>query len=247
MRSILFVVALLFAYSASAKQTLNMVVGFHKPPYVFEKQNRGYELELLQAAANELDYDLEFIFVPFGRSAKMFDKTDVDGILTVNPSLIKDTEKLTIPYITYRNVAISFNAKQLAINTVTDLKHHTIAAFQNSQKILGTDYAQATTNARYFTEVPDQGRQVQLLLNGKVNVLVMDINIFKHFLKVLSSRSLTEFKIHRIFPPTDYSLALRNAAQREAFNQIFRELKSKPFYADLQAKYDVSEQKLASN
>ena len=125
------------------------------------------------------------------------------------------------------------------MKTVADLGDYRVTAFQNARIFLGPSFrAMADLNADY-REVSPQLLANQLLFSGRTDVVVSDINIFTY----LNARAEEEVNvhqtvtIHRMFPPTRYSLVFRDPALRDAFDaSLKRVLKSDP-YTDLARKY----------
>ena len=141
---------------------------------------------LLNCSANAkvlftLDHEISVVYVPYGRTYELMKKINADIGLTLTEKSGVDSEILSQPYVTYQNVAISLKEKSIKIDKIKDLQKYTLVAFQNASPILGSEFANAAKTSPLYIELPEQYRQVELLLNGKVDVVVMEINIFKYF------------------------------------------------------------------
>ena len=62
-------------------------------------------------------------------------------------------------------------------------------------------------NSVFYIELPDQSKQVAMLLLGRTDVVVMDINIFNYLSKEhLGKDHMANVDVHRIFPTNSYHL-----------------------------------------
>ncbi len=235
--SYLFVI---ISTSAQAAEKLDVIVGLSKPPYVLEDQQKGYELELVRTLLAKMDKRPNYIFVPFGRSEKMLKSEGIDALLTANPVIITDRALLSDVYITYQNVAISLASRNLCIETVEDLANYSITAFQNAHKILGETFAKSANESSMYTQVARQKVQVEMLLKGRTDTIVLDINIFNFFFKdYLDKHSPDQIKVHYIFPPSPYRMAFKNKAFVSQFNQSYAEYSKTNAYLALKKKYGL--------
>jgi polar amino acid transport system substrate-binding protein len=207
------------AVGLSARQ-LDLAVGWSKPPYVIAAGNTGYELDLIRTVLQSIGHEIIPIYVPFGRTNVMMKQGVVDVALTVEDSMGIDPNRLSDVYITYQNVALSLKEKSIHLNTVADLQTHTIVGFQKAATVLGSAYRSAVKNSQLYIELPEQLRQVEMLLLGNTDVVVMDINIFIHLSKQLRRESqLFDVDVHHLFAPSPYRVAFKDLKIKDAFNQ----------------------------
>lgn len=220
-------------------ETLSISVGWNKPPYVVEESNSGFELDLVSAIFETMGYPISFVYVPFGRSNTLIKLGRVDAALTMNHRM--DTEGLVLsePYISYQNAAISLKGRSIEINSLQDLEHYSIVAFQNASVVLGNEYRIVTRKSPLYLELPDQRKQVEMLLKGKVDFVVMDINIFNYLsTELLGSSYMANVVIHRLFPKTNYHIAFTDESLMVKFNAAMETFKQTDEYTKLVAKYE---------
>ncbi|MCC2617073.1 transporter substrate-binding domain-containing protein [Aestuariibacter halophilus] len=200
-------------------KNLDVAVGWTKPPYVIADGNTGFELDLVRSVFRSMGHDITPIYVPFGRSQTMLKEGMVDLTLTMTEQMGIPSAQLSDEYVVYQNVAISLKSSKLAIDSIEQLHHHTVVAFQNASLVLGDEYRQAVEQSRLYIELPEQRRQVEMLLMGNAAVAVMDINIFIHLSRVLTGENqLYNVNVHKLFPATPYRVGFKDAALKEAFN-----------------------------
>ncbi|MEW6990983.1 substrate-binding periplasmic protein [Colwelliaceae bacterium 6441] len=221
-------------------EKLNIVVGLAKPPYVLQETESGFEIEFVTQVLALMAKQPNFVYVPFGRSIRMLEKTDIDAIMTVNSNIIKDITLLTDIYITYHNVVITLKEDQLEINHINDLSQIPIAAFQTASKILGEEFSKVIKQNNDYYEIADQKRQVKLLFEKKVKALVIDVNIFKALSKMVNeSADFSNFSVHEVFAESPYRIAFKNVNNIKGFNAALKTFKGTDKYLALKQKYNV--------
>lgn len=226
--------------SAGAKELL-LIAGLEKPPYVIPNLNAGFEIDLMRTVLSTLDHEISVVYVPYGRTYELMKQINADIGLTLSVKSGVESEMLSHPYVTYQNVAISLKEKALRLSKIADFQKFTLVAFQNASKILGPDFAKAAKASPLYIELPEQHRQVELLLDGKVEVVLMELNIFKYFAKSITGTiNMENVAVHSIFPLTHYSAAFAAPELREAFNRAFTQYIKTPEYAELLKKYDIT-------
>lgn len=231
----------IFIFSAEnlAKQPFKVVVGLSKPPYVIQKNTTGFELELIQQLLITMNKKPEFIYIPYGRSEKMLALPDVDAVMTTNQKLFKNSSYISDSYINYQNVAVSLKVNNIQLNNITDIGKYSVASFQLAHKLLGNEFALAVSKSPMYFQVVNQEKQLELLMLGRIQVLVMDIKIFLHyFAKNNANLKLSDINIHTVFPLSPYSVAFKNKTDVEAFNQTLKVFKSSSEYQNLLDKYN---------
>tara|TARA_R110000744_G_scaffold56547_3_gene119245 strand:- start:1610 stop:2338 length:729 start_codon:yes stop_codon:yes gene_type:complete len=236
---ILFIFIFLLSTNSMANQSYKVVVGLSKPPYVIEESQTGFELELIQQLLTMIGKEPEFIFIPYGRSEKMLALPDIDAVLTVNEDIFPNSQYLSKSYISYENVAISMKKNAISLNNVAELADYSIAAFQLAHKALGAEFSKAVTNSSIYIQVANQEKQVELLLLGRVDIVVMDTKIFLHFLNKLSKTvKKSDIQIHHIFPLSPYQVAFKNSEDVEVFNSALKTFKASNKYQKIVEKYN---------
>lgn len=220
---------------------LVVVAGLTKPPYVISDENTGFEIELIREVLATLNHNISILYVPYGRTYDTMKQVKADIGLTLSEKSGVDSEILSLPYVTYQNVAVSLLEKSIKLDRLEDLKAFTVVAFQSASKVLGAAFAEVTKKSPLYIELPEQRRQVELLLTGKVDVIVMDINIMKYFVNTTAgSGQIEKVKVHTLFPSIQYSAAIHDPALLKAFNGALSEYVKTLEYSDLTAKYNMT-------
>lgn len=243
LKSVMYFLVLSFAFFSNAllaKDQLVVAVGLAKPPYVIQADDSGFELDLIRNLLSKMGKSTKYIYTQFGHSSKMLEVEQVDVVMTTNHSVFSDISKLTDEYITYQNIAISLTDKHLTIDKIEDLANYTIASFQKADIVLGPIFANAVDKSLLYMKIADQSQQPKLLLKNRVDVLIMDINIFNYFARELGIKDIkSRFTFHQIFPKTHYRIAFKDKQLVQPFNDVLAQFKLTEEYQLLQKSYGL--------
>jgi polar amino acid transport system substrate-binding protein len=236
MQQLLYLGALCLALLAgpAKAQQLQLLVGVEKPPYIKVASQTGYELELLSAVVKRMGFDSQFIHVPNGRLFTLFSDGQADLV-----SLQRNTPPgfyATQPYISYQNILIVRQDLHKEILSLNDLVGLRVMAFQNARQFLPPDYAEAVAKAGSYLEVVEQHQLPALLLKNRVDVLVMDRNIFWHYYRQTAPKD-NSLKVLNFFTVNHYHMLTRTPEVAERFNQALAEVKQSELFSQLQLKY----------
>lgn len=215
-------------------QQLQLLVGVEKPPYIKVATQTGYELELLKAVVKRMGFDSQFIHVPNGRLLTLFMDGQADLV-----SLQRSTPQglyASQPYISYQNILIVRQDLYKEILSLQDLVGLRVMAFQNARQFLPPDYTEAITKASSYLEVVEQDKMPALLLKNRVDVLVMDRNIFLHYYRQTAPDD-SSLKVLSFFQPNHYHVLARTPEVAERFNKALAEIKQSELFSQLQLIY----------
>lgn len=225
------------------RRTLSIAVGWDKPPYVMSDAQSGYEIEVISDVLTILGYEPKFIPIPYGRSYDILFNPRFDAVTTLSHKVKIEGVYLSSVYIEYQNVAISRRALNANIDKISDLAKYSLVAFQNAHRVLGFEFGEMTLSHKQYLEVPDQARQVRLLLTGKMQVIVMDINIFRYLHnQIIPQAEQQAVTIHPVFPINGYRMGFSNEALNDEFNEVFATYRKTKQFLRLQQKYNLHDQ-----
>ena len=223
----------LVAAPAKAQQ-LQLLVGVEKPPYIKVESQSGYELELLTTVVKRMGFDSQFIHVPNGRLLDLFSEGQADMV-----SLQRSSPPgfyATQAYISYQNILIVRQDLYKDILSLNDLVGLRVMAFQNARQFLPPEYAAAISKSSSYLEVVEQHQLPALLLKNRVDVLVMDRNIFWHYYRQTAPKDHS-LKVLSFFQPNHYHMLARTPEVAERFNKALMEVKQSELFSQLQLKY----------
>lgn len=205
---------------------------------MIEYSDSGIQLDLVRTAFKGTKYGFSFVHIPFGRGALGFQQFNADGVLTLPESFKAPAMYLSQPYIEYQNVAVSLVDNNFTIKQLSDLSGKSVTAFQKAELYLGKEYQQAVEATSHYREIPEQKKQIELLFLNRTDVIVLDINILKYYLKNYVNREIAKpFTVHFIFDKSPYSLGFRSEAMRDVFDQNIKKMKENGTYQVIVDKY----------
>ncbi|MGL5047632.1 MAG: substrate-binding periplasmic protein, partial [Shewanella sp.] len=200
----------LCCYQTSQAIELNIGVSFSIPPYIIQETNSGFQLELLNQALAVKGHTTSIHYLPLARTFHEFKEGKLDGVINIKEGLL-DKAFYTNVLIKYQNCAISLEDNKFNIHSIEDLNNKHVVAFQRASSLLGEEFAKMAKANTGYQEQARQVQQVYMLMKRRADVVVMDNNIFKYYLKQaylegkLTKKDLKQQAIcHPIFPPTEY-------------------------------------------
>ncbi|MBS1159643.1 MAG: extracellular solute-binding protein, family 3 [Proteobacteria bacterium] len=235
----LFLVCLTLSWGQAISRELKIVFFQYTPPYVFENGG-GIVVDIVRAALEPAGYQISPVYLPIGRGSDLFAKKRVDGT-----TIIREDSRLVTNYsddlMQYPNRAFALKTAKLSIKSVADLKDRSIVAFQDAHKYLGDEFARVVSSDRHYQEISNQEKQVLLLLQGQVEVAVMDENIFRFYREKLIAEGKiersVEVDIFPLFPPTPFKAAFIDPKVRDDFNRGLATLRRDGRYNATYRKY----------
>lgn len=233
----LFCLSLFWGQAFSSE--LRIVFFQYTPPYVFEN-GQGIVVDIVRAALGPAGYQVTPIYLPIGKGSDLFVKKRVDGT-----TIIREDSHLVTNYsdtfMLYPNRAFALKNRRFSIKSVDDLKGKNVVAFQNAHKYLGDGFARVTSANRHYQEVSNQEKQVLMLLQGRIDVAVMDENIFRFYQEKLISEGMVErsaeVDVFPLFPLTPFKAAFIDPKVRDAFNRGLATLRSSGRDKSIHRKY----------
>lgn len=213
------------------------------PPYIIQATNSGIELELLNQALAVKGHTASIHYLPLARTFHELREGKLDGIINIKEGMINNVFYSNVA-ITYQNCAISLESNQFNINSINDLNNKQVVAFQRASSLLGEEFANMVKTNSGYQEQARQVQQVYMLMKRRADVVVMDKNIFKYYLKQaylegkLTEKDLKQQAIcHQIFPPTEYKFAFLSEQIRDDFNAGLKQITQDGSLVALQEKY----------
>jgi polar amino acid transport system substrate-binding protein len=205
-------------------KAIKMIAGLSKPPFVIAEKDKGMQIEIIEAAFAEGDQSVRFTYLPTIRHLEIFHSKGFDGIVTLAEHEKEWGICLSKPYIVYQNIAVTLAKSAFTLSELKDLAPLKVAAFQNATRFIGGEYSDIFKRSKSYIEIADQIRQIDLLYSGQVDVLIMDINIFKHVLankrkeKASGDNLHEKYVSHFLFDPTVYTAGFKTNALCQQFD-----------------------------
>lgn len=219
------------------------------PPYVLSDTHSGAELDVVREALASQGITLEVVYVPFGRLAATLEQGVTEAAFPVQPGQGAASLYFSDVHMIYTNAVFALAERQLDIRSVADLACCSVLAFRQAPLILGDEFRHMAERNPAYSETVLQQSQIEMLVNRRVDVAVMDENIFHYYLSRYEQRQFDTRQIPPIerlyrFSPSPYRVAFVNAAQRDAFNRGLQQLRDSGRYEAILQRYFQSPQSI---
>lgn len=210
---------------------IELIAGFVKPPFIIEENGAGLQLDIIREALSNKGYQVNFLHLPLGRNITAFQRMNADGVITLPNDYEHPGMHLSAPYIVYQNVAVSLAANDFSIGSVNDLSGKSVAAFQHAKKFLGKQYRETVSYSVSYREIAEQKKQIEMLFLRQAEVIILDLNIFKHFIKTSNDKRFNKaFNVHYIFEQRHYAAGFRSEETARDFDQAIVKMKEDGSY-----------------
>lgn len=218
--------------------SIEMIAGFVKPPFIIEENGSGLQLDIIRQALSNKGYQVNFLHLPLGRNITAFQRMNADGVITLPNDYEHPGMHMSAPYIVYQNVAVSLAANGFNIGSVNDLSGKSVAAFQHAKKFLGKQYRDTVSYAVSYREIAEQKKQIEMLFLRQAEVIILDLNIFKHFIKTSNDKRFNKaFNVHYIFDQRHYAAGFRSEKIAKDFDLAVAKMKEDGSYQEILDNY----------
>jgi len=178
LRKLLILILFFISPSISANETITLAAENSWPPYS-DKNGNGISKDIIQAAFNAVNVNVEFITVPYARALKMAENGQVDGAFNVTKQ--KSTiEKFNFGEVPIFKVAASFyyhNDSKLNFSAVNDIPKEISVGV-----IIGYEYGdnyEVYKDQFKVVKVANQFQLIGLLLNKRIDMAIMFDDVAK--------------------------------------------------------------------
>ncbi len=220
-------------------EPLRVAVGGHLPPYVIPERDTGITIEILNRTLEPAGYEVVPRYYPYARRLVEYERGNADAVIDIKTTDLPGY--LSVPAITYENVAVALRENDFKIDSIDDLSRFSVISWQGAAKVLGPEYAaMAEANPRY-REVADQRKQVMLLFSDRVDVAQLDRSIFHYYRNRLRKTSRVDPTQPAVFYPLfgeiTYRILFHDEAVRDAFNRNFKALRESGAVAEIRKRF----------
>ncbi|MAD03984.1 MAG: amino acid ABC transporter substrate-binding protein [Pseudoalteromonas sp.] len=189
------------------------------PPYVIEDTNSGIQLEILKAALKSQGIsNIDIHYMSNKRAEQQLMHGKVDIVLNFPDALTTRVYK-SDELLRYQNVAVSLANKELKINSIYDLAGKSVLAFQNATNFIEAPFKSVTNILRSYEEVVNQEAQVDHLMKGWVDVIILERRVFLYYFeKYKQSGEVKPFVVHAIFKEAPRPAYFHSKTLKNVFN-----------------------------
>ena len=227
-------------------EQLHVGFGQEKPPFVIGKSLTGLEVDIFREALAFKGHKMIVGHMPNKRlQIALTTMEEVDAVATVR-QIPGDGLYYVDDFMYFDNYAITKKRDQLRINKISDLVGHSIVAWQNAYRDLGSEFEELfkpdppKPYKSLYREAHSRKNQNGMFWLWRTEVIVIDKTIFAWYRKQLSKGFDTtpEVTFHPIFSgKTYFQAAFKNQNLARDFEAGLKHIKNTGLYDQLYQKY----------
>jgi ABC-type amino acid transport substrate-binding protein/nitrogen-specific signal transduction histidine kinase len=224
------------------KKEVNIAFGKGREPYSIDKSYlKGIEYDLINKILNKSEISIKNVVNLSYDKLQNALQNDNSLDISVTVKEKEDGYYYSNNYIDFFNIIVTRVEDNITINTIDDLKDKRIIAFKDAYKYLGDKYFSLfnpKSASPTYIEYGFQEQQVKDFLDKKVDMIILDKNIFLWHLKRLTTDNLSKYKLNYIFPKKNsYKVAFKDENIRDLFNTNLKILKNNGDVEDIFSNY----------
>ncbi len=231
---------LLFGAGNSTAKELHLASSTAIPPYVIVESGSGIELDVVREALKLNGYTVIFEHLPFPRAVEKMKSGEFDGALTIAESARLELGQVyySDSHIVFENCAVSLKSNNFEINDIAGLADKSIGTFQFAKLYLGPEFEKVANSHSAYRELPNTTQIVPMLFQKRVEVIVLEQNIFKYVRKKIDIIDTSApVVIHRIFPDNPFKVVFLDKKVQMDFNSGLKIIRENGRYNEILNKY----------
>jgi len=240
----IFVFFLVFSNASIAHKIVKIGVG-NFPPFFIEKEKNGIFIEIIDEIFKQLpEYKVQYIFMSNNRILHEINHGEsIDVACNIFPNS-KLNAYLSEPVFRFRDVAVSMKSANLEVNNISDLLGKSIAAYQGATELLGSEFKKMANANSQYSEHAHPKDTTHLMLSGKKDIRIGDINIFWYdlnnkFYKKNMNVEHANFSIHDLWPYVYSHMAFKDLHLRDTVDKVIKDLKLKGAIQEIYSKHKM--------
>ena len=244
LKHILLISLLVLSTHSIAQKLVRIGVG-NFPPFFIEKGNKGIFIDVVDKIFKQLpEYKVEYLFMS---NHRILHEINYGKLIDVACNIFPNSQVnayLSEPVFRFRDVAISIKSEQLKVNKISDLQRKSIAAYQGATELLGSEFKKMAEANTEYSEHAHPKDTTLLMVSGKKDIRIGDINIFKYdlnnkYYNENTSVDHTNFTIHYLWPYVYSHMAFKDQSLKDAVNKVIKELKLNGSIEKIYSKYEM--------
>ncbi|TYK67056.1 substrate-binding periplasmic protein [Colwellia echini] len=230
--------------SVNEEKTLKIAFGDALAPWVSPASNNGIIVDIFTQALNPSGYTIENIYLPYARRVNAYKSGEADVSSDMNIRTIQHEKLegyLSHDAYTYQNYAFALEKNNFNFHHLDELANHSLVSWQGAIAHLGGEYAVMASKNPLYLELHDQAAQVKMLFAERVDVIQLDLQIFKYYRAyVAKNNKVDTTEVVEKFPlfgksPNGY--LFKDSVIRDEFNRRLIEMKENGEYEAIFERY----------
>jgi polar amino acid transport system substrate-binding protein len=227
-----------------AEVPLSVMFGVSRPPFVMEREHRGFCVDLASEAFRRMGVSFTASFA----SNRRMEEELISGNVDIGVEVQQFSTELhySKAFITYSNIVLSRRRDNLVFRSWKDLQGKRVGAWQMASENLGKDFSSVIDQYSEYTEFPSQIDQVYAWVNGNCDVLVIDKRMVLWHLAQLAEAfpdlkvpDTDELAMAPVPAPSDldWFVGFRSSGLRDRFDEVLETIHGDGTHDRILAKY----------
>jgi polar amino acid transport system substrate-binding protein len=165
-------------------ENIRISFGETLPPWVLNDGEEGILIDLLTACLEPSGHSLTVQLFPYARRLTEYKNNRVDAVTDVNPANIAAGQiqgYFTGNIYAYTNHFYSLADNGFDLNSMKDIRDHSLISWQGATTVLGEAYQEMAQNNPNYREIDQQETQVRMLATNRTDFIQMDAEIFNYY------------------------------------------------------------------
>jgi len=244
LKIILFSICIACSSASFSGEQLKVAFGNALPPWVIPESDSGILIDIISDSLKPAGYEITNVYYPYARRILSYRQGLVDVVSDINPEVIKREDLKgyfsDIAY-TYTNYAFTLKRKNYQFKEISDLGNYHLLSWQGATATLGPEYAAMALNNPFYSEHHNQALQLKMLFLDRVDVVQLDMQIFRYFRSSLARSGVinTQLEVDTfpLFGKNKCGFLFRSIKARDTFNKQLKRLKASGRYDQIYAYY----------
>lgn len=230
---------LCWASECFARPQLQVGIGYNDQLHK-NQQGAPYNFEVLLSyqLLSSLGYDVSFIMAPYSKLTELL----AEGAIDIAPRETGPTSGnfyYSSAYAEFHDLIFALDSFPAEIGKLDDLTPYSIVSFQNASYSLGPDFQRFVAKAKNYQEVLDHTQAVQMLLKGRVELVILDKTIFYQRLATFKHPA-TSIRSFNLLPAVQHRFVFTDAGLQQQVEQLLQQWRSSGKLTQLQQKANNS-------
>ncbi|EGM77429.1 extracellular solute-binding protein, family 3 [Rheinheimera sp. A13L] len=179
-----------------------------------------FETELFRQLLNELGYRVKFVAVPHARLSRMLQNNQLDMAARQSEKPVTGMF-YSQPYLEFHNLVFALSDFPDSLQNMHEMSRYSVVSFHNAATILGTEFNQVIQNSPSYREVVDQEQAIDMLLQQRTALLVLDkVTFYRRWAE--RGLAVNQVKSFDLFPKAEYHIGFTDQKLQQQVSQLLQ-------------------------
>ena len=217
-----FSVLMCFTFFLQAKEKPLLLLSDDGPPHMIQSSKSGIDIDITLGVFNLMKKKVNIKFAALNRSRQQVIDKRADVVVPTFYQADSDNFYLSDPIIQYKPTVFSLKNNKYMFKNLLAVKGLKVVSFQGALGYFGDDFKKMSTLNDY-KEMHDMSKLPEMLISGRVDIVILDYYIFYYYLKMLDNSSLlfndiASINAHQLMPKVNAHVGFNDKLLRDRFN-----------------------------